>query len=310
MKIASNTNQNPPRIGLGLLLSGLLLLTSGLSAQESFSTQYARKFQNGTRLYKEARLQEAASEFRRAQETAVNNNDWAQALYWVILTELALADYGSAIMDMDELEKKAPNSSFNKDMVYHRARAYFNQGYFEDSLILFKRYNDNVYSGDPEASVRKAAAFFWMGECLYFMGQFDEAEKFYAWVIASYPDSPKNEAAGYRIDLIKQKKIEAELLALLRWSHEESLRTSEDYQRRIRTYEYTLNAYQRRIAELQPGGGQVLPVFPENLQSQNENYQFYDDSEENNYLLERAKLLGGELDRMIIEYEQNYGGAK
>ena len=113
MKIASNTNQNPPRIGLGLLLLGLLLLTSGLSAQESFSTQYARKFQNGTRLYKEARLQEAASEFRRAQETAVNNNDWAQALYWVILTELALADYGSAIMDMDELEKKAPNSSFN-----------------------------------------------------------------------------------------------------------------------------------------------------------------------------------------------------
>jgi len=82
------------------------------------------------------------------------------------------------------------------------------------------------------------------------MGQFDEAEKFYLWVISRYPESPKIEVSSYRIDLIKQKKIEIELLTLLRWSHEESLRNSEEYQRRIRTYEHTLNSYQRRIAEL------------------------------------------------------------
>jgi len=147
-------------------------------------------------------------------------------------------------------------------MAYHRARAYYNQGYFEDALICFKRYNDSVPAGDNEAADRKAAAFFWMGECLYSMGQFGEAEKFYSWVVAKYPNSPKVEVSGYRIDLIKQKKIEAELLSLLRWSHEESLRNSEENQRKIRTYENTLNAYQRRIAELtqgssQPGAGEL-----------------------------------------------------
>jgi tetratricopeptide (TPR) repeat protein len=235
----------------------IFLFSSGLVfSQNNISGEYSRRFQSGSRNYSEARWHQAAADFRYAQEIAVSTTDIAQALYWVILAELALADYGSALRDMDELDRIAPHSNFARDMVYHRARIYYNQGYFEDALIFFKRYNDSVTAADAETEDRKAAAFFWMGECLYSMGQFDEAEKFYAWVIARYPKSPKVEISSYRIDLIKQKKIEAELLALLRWSHEESLRTSEDYQRRIRTYEFTLNAYQRRISELTHG---VMP---------------------------------------------------
>jgi tetratricopeptide (TPR) repeat protein len=165
---------------------------------------------------------------------------------------------------MDELQRNAPGSSFSRDMIYHRARVYYNQGYFDEALLLFMNYTGAVSDTNRETSDRKAAAFFWIGECLYSMSQFDEAESFYSWVIARYPDSPKVEASSYRIELIRQKKIEAELLALLQWSHEESLRTSEDYQRKIRTYEYTLNAYQRRIAELQgQGSGQLNLEVPE-----------------------------------------------
>ena len=263
MKFTVTTNRNPEKAVFCLFLLGLLLLTAEFSIAQESARLYTGRFQNGARLYREARWQEAAAEFRYAQEIAENPDDWEQALYWVILTELASADYGSALRDMDELERFAPNSAYTRDMVYHRARAYFNNGYFEDSLVLFKRYNDSITSNDPESADRKAAAFFWMGECLYSMGQFDEAEQFYTWVISRYPESPKVEVSSYRIDLIKQKKIEIELLALLRWSHEESLRTSEEYQRRIKTYENTLNAYQRRIAELtQP---QAAPTAPQSI---------------------------------------------
>jgi tetratricopeptide (TPR) repeat protein len=250
----------PHRASFGFLLCIFLLTAVFAYAQQNGNgysnggSLYQARFDNGTRFYNEAKWHDAAAEFRFAQENAGNMNDWAQALYWVILTELALADYGSALRDMDELDARAINSTFAKDMVYHRARIYFNQGFFEDALILFKRYNDSVTGDDTESTDRKAAAFFWMGECLYAMGQFDDAEKFYSWVITRYPNSLRVEVSSYRIDLIKQKKIEAELLALLRWSHEESLRTSEDYQRRLRTYEFTLNAYQRRIAELTQSG--------------------------------------------------------
>jgi TolA-binding protein len=218
------------------------------SAQEN--SQYSRRYQNGTQLYKLSRFQEAAIEFRRAQENAANTADRSAALYWVILSQLAYSDFGSAMHDMEELERTAPNSPYTKDMFYHRARVYYNQGYYEEALLLLNRYNKSTQDTDRQSSERRAASFFWMGECLYAMGQHEEAEKFYSWVVARYTESPKVEAASYRIDLIKQKKIETELLALLQWSHEEALRTSEDYQKTIRTYEYTLNMYQRRIAEL------------------------------------------------------------
>jgi tetratricopeptide (TPR) repeat protein len=230
------------------LLLGFLLFPA--FAQETPASQYIRRFQNGAQLYGLSRWQEAAIEFRRAQEIAQNIEDWSAALYWVTLSQLAYSDYGSALRDMEQLERYAPNSPYARDMVYHRARVYFLLGYFEEALILFNRYNASTTDSDPVTSDRRAAAFFWIGESLYAMRQLDEAEKFYAWVITRYPQSPKIEASSYRLDLIKQKKIETELLALLQLSHEEALRTSEEYQRTIRTYEHTLNVYQRRIAEL------------------------------------------------------------
>ena len=233
-----------------LVILILLIPAVFLHAQEDMQSQYVRRFNNGIQLYQLSRWQEAAIEFRRSQEIALNNNDWARSLYWVILSQMAYSDFGSALMDMEELERTAPNSPFAIDMIYHRARVYYIQGYFEEALHMFNRFNSLTTDADRESADRRAASFFWMGECLYSMGQFDEAEKFYAWVIGRYPESPKIEASSYRLDLIKQKKIETELLALLQWSHLEMLRTSEEHQRTIRTYEHTLNLYQRRIAEL------------------------------------------------------------
>jgi len=153
----------------------------------------------------------------------------------------------------NELDKTASDSAYDNEMVFDKSMASFNKGNYEDALIQFKRYGDSIPESDAEAADRKAAAYFWMGECLYSMGQFEEAEKFYSWVVSKYPTSLKASDSSYRIEIIKQKKIEAELLALLRWSHEENLRTNEEHQRRMKTYEALLNSYQRRIAELTRG---------------------------------------------------------
>jgi tetratricopeptide (TPR) repeat protein len=305
-----------------LIILGLTLLARGLGAQSNGNSQYLLKFQEGSRSYNQMQMLEAAAHFRNAQEISKSANDWAQATYWVILAELALGDYGSAIRDMDDLDRIAPKSSFARDMVYHRARAYYNQGYFEDALLCFKRYNDSITAVDGEAADRKAAAFFWMGECLYSMGQFGEAEKFYSWVIAKYPGSPKVEVSGYRIDLIKQKKIEAELLSLLRWSHEESLRNSEENQRKIRTYENTLNAYQKRIAELSKGASgakaEELPsssatpagVTTPAVVPPAEPVEINDNKPEDDDLLKRAIQLEDEVKQILESYEQKSGDEK
>jgi TolA-binding protein len=288
------------------LIFGVMLFIAGISAaQETSQAVYLRRFQNGTQLYNSSHWFESAAEFRRAQEISTNISDWSQALYWVILSELAYSDYGSAIRDMDELERTAPVSDFTRDMMYHRGRVYYNQGYFDDALLYFRRYINSVQNTYPENADRIAAAYFWTGECLYSMMQYDDALRFYTWVIDKYPESPKTEISAYRVDLIKQKKIEAELLALLQWSHEESLKTNEDYQRRIRSYEQALNSYQRRIAELSSGTStsqnydnrqmEDFSVY-QDINSQNSWQSLYD------RLLERAKQLNIELDILINEY--------
>jgi len=295
----------------------LILMVCGIGAQESTQAQFSRRYQNGAQLYKISRFQEAAIEFRRAQESAKTSNEKAAALYWVILSQMAYSDFGSAIRDMEELQKTAPNSPYARDMLYHRGRVYYNQGYFEEALYFFNRYNQSTADTDKQAADRRAASFFWMGECLFAMGQHEEAEKFYAWVIAKYKDSPKVEAASYRIDLIKQKKIETELLALLQWSHEEALRTSEDYQKTIRTYEYTLNMYQKRIAELSGNdniinnlnnqeyrNGSQIPSPPfedtpagEIKEPESTEYSY------NDYLIQKAIQLGNNVDEILENIE-------
>jgi tetratricopeptide (TPR) repeat protein len=230
------------------LLCLFLVMAGFVHSQESwqggFGGLYSPRFIAGINLYQEARWLEAAAELRAAQETAMNSRDWTEALYWVALTELAASDYGSALRDMDELEKGAPGSSRITDIVYHRARAYYYLGYYDEAILLFKQYADQA---GPGGESRKAAALYWIGECLYSMGQLDRAGDVFGMVIKEYPNSLKYEAASYRMDLIKQKKIEAELLDLLQWTHEESLRTVEEYQRRE-------NAYQKRLTELSGNG--------------------------------------------------------
>jgi tetratricopeptide (TPR) repeat protein len=293
------TNKRHVFAGLSLLLFGLMLFSAEISFAQS-QAGFARRIQNGAQLYNLGRFTEATAEFRNAQEAAVTLDEWSRAIYWVILSELGSTDYGSAIRDMDELEKHAPNSSYNRDMTYHRGRVYFNQGFFDNALILFRRFIDSVTDDDKESSDRRAAAYFWTGETLFHMGRFDEAESFYGWVVTRYPASPKLEVSTYRMDLIKQKKIEAELLALLQWSHEESLRTSEDFQRKIRTYEYTLNAYQRRITELTQGAPvQQQQVYQHEELSAEENAQTPMPED----LLERARQLGFNLEQIIREHE-------
>ncbi|MCL2806054.1 MAG: hypothetical protein FWD26_08960 [Treponema sp.] len=295
------------------LLLGFLLLPA-YSQQQS---QYTRWFQSGEQFYRLSRWHEAAVEFRRAQESAHNTNDWAAALYYVILCELAYSDYGSALRDMEQLEKNAQHTAYARDMVYHRARVYYILGFYEDALLLFNRYNASTTDADRVSADRRAAAFFWMGECLYAMSQFDEAEKFYSWVIARYPHSPKIEASVYRLDLIKQKKIEAELLALLQLSHEEALRTSEDYQKTIRTYEHALNDYQRRIIELtnsqqvtdtstqvihQDTQPEVIDIIVPNEPEAEETLIIPDNissNSQNGVLLERARQLGNDVQDIL-----------
>jgi tetratricopeptide (TPR) repeat protein len=145
---------------------------------------------------------------------------------------------------MDELERTGGGRTV--DIAYHRGRAYYYLGYYEEAALLLNEYALNA--GQTETA-RVSAAYYWIGESLLALGQLDRARDFFQAITDWYPQSAKYEAASYRIALIKQKKVEMELLALLKWSHEEYLKTIEEYRSRERTYDQALSVYQRQQAD-------------------------------------------------------------
>ncbi|MDR2303200.1 MAG: tetratricopeptide repeat protein [Treponema sp.] len=208
-------------------------------------TQTETALQRGLRLYGEGRYQEALQNLRPYHEEQKDPAIQAEVLYWISLAELGAADYERAFQDMEALEKLGGTRA--AEIPYHKGRVCYYLGRYDEGISLLSAFAENLSDpGDP----RKSAALYWVGESLYSMGQMEKAKDIFSTITENYPSSAKFEAASYRISLINQKKIETELLALLKWSHEESLKTIEEYQRRERAYDQAIIAYQKRIADM------------------------------------------------------------
>jgi len=195
----------------------------------------------GLGLYGEGRYTESVAVLRCILS---GDPQYPDALYWISMAEIALRKFNEALTDLDVLEKI--KSRWKTEIPYDRGRCYFYLGEYERALVNFGKYIESL----EEEDLRRAVSFYWMGESLFALGRLDSAANAYSLVVDKYPYSIKFEAASYRMELISQKKVEAELLALLKWSHEESIRSLEDYRARERIYEQAIAGYKREIAAL------------------------------------------------------------
>ncbi|GHU84417.1 hypothetical protein FACS189473_1720 [Spirochaetia bacterium] len=246
-----------------LVCTLLLLLPAGLA----FAQTQPTRLQTGVSLYGKGQWAEAAAELRRAYAESSGNSQKAEALYWIALTELAAGSYENSLRAMDEMERISPDNTRYGELPYHRGRALFYLGRYDEAVSFFSAYANSIAVDVPGEGARKPAALYWMGECLYSMGQLDKAQDIFAIIVEQYPQSVKFEASSYRLSLINQKKIEVELLSILKWSHEESLKTVEAYQRRERSYDQAILVYQKRIADILNENGLT------DLDASNTNYQ-------------------------------------
>lgn len=169
----------------------------------------------------------------------------AEPWYWLIMSELSAEEYSTALNDIDRFIASFPSESRIPDAQYQKGRVLYLLGKYEDSIKTLYMY----ITGSPEHSM-VPSAYYWIGESLYTVGRFDEARNIFSFLLEKYPQSIKREASSYRVSLIEQTVKEEELLKLLKMSHEESLKIIEDYQRREKTYEQAITAYQKRISDM------------------------------------------------------------
>jgi TolA-binding protein len=167
------------------------------------------------------------------------------AAYWSILAYLALGDQAAAEKAIDDYLAAYPEGERLPDLLYQKARILFSKGDFETALTTFSSFVNVA----PAHSL-VPSALYWGGECLYALGRLEDADKVFKGVIEKYPTSVKVEAAKYKRDLIALEFRERELLKLLSWSHEESLKAADDFRSREKNYEQAISAYQKQIAEV------------------------------------------------------------
>ena len=235
------------------VIAGSAFAQTAVQASNAVSTQvYVANLQAGMMLYAGGKWEEAIAELQ-AVKTSPNKTIAGEALFWIALSELSAGNYQKTIDDISALEILDPDSMRLNELSYQKGRAYYYLGSYNEAIVSLTAYTDS-FDPDPLLSSndrsKKAAAWYWIGESLFSMGQFEKAADVFYRIISDYPDSPKYEVSSYRLALINQKKIETELLDLLKYSHEESLRIMEEYQRRERAYDQAILSYQRRINEM------------------------------------------------------------
>jgi len=245
-----------------VVLGASSALAQSAIATAAPSTKAADDLRRGIELFADARYAEALPVFDSLFLDPTSGGLRSDGAYWTAMTLLASGDPSAAERAIETFLTTFPGHSRTPEMLYQKARATFLQKDYERAISSFQSYITAFPEGD-----QVPASVFWSAESLYSLGRLSDAEKLYRTIGERYSSSVKAEAAKYRLSLIQFKYREDELLTLLKWSHEESLRIIEEFQRREKAYEQALEVYQKRYGDAKRGVAQTQASLEEQVAS-------------------------------------------
>jgi TolA-binding protein len=228
----------------------LLIFAAPAGLQNAAAQAHRSRLEQGILFYRAGYWEDAALELRISQMEAANPGQLAESLYWLFLTEFSLGEYEAALRDMSELQRIAPAGLRIANLLYYKGRSLYHLNRHEEALGVLRLQEALVERSGlntPRTLAQKATLAYWIGECLYSLGQQDQAAELFNKVINAKPRIEKHEAASYRLAMIRQNKLQAEILGMLDWSYAEYLRLAEEYRKREAGYNETIAAYQKQV---------------------------------------------------------------
>jgi outer membrane protein assembly factor BamD (BamD/ComL family) len=199
----------------------------------------------GIEEFKRSDFSQALVEFRKLLVDPEYSDYRGDAYFWTAKATMALDRLEDAEENLEYYLLTFPDHPNYAEARYQKARLLYLQHEYEAAISAFQRFID-AYPSSPFV----ANAYYWSGEALFELGHLSRARTLFQTVVEDYPTSFRVEAARYRISIIELKSREEELLKLLRFSHEESLRALEEFRQREQTYQEALAEYRRRLASL------------------------------------------------------------
>jgi TolA-binding protein len=231
----------------------ILFLCGGLAVfgQEpvavSVSGDSKAVFAQGLEAYRQSNFRAAVGLFRGVVENETSA-ERPNAYFWLAKSLTALELFDEASRYLEYFLRNYSSSPYYSEAFYERGRLLYFQKEYDAAIVAFEGFLSRYPKSDYAAN-----AYFWTGESLFALGNLDSAERMFAIVTSEYPTSSRVEAARYRSALIGQKYREEELMKLLKWSHEEYLKSLEAKRNLERVYAEVVSSYQRQIAALSTG---------------------------------------------------------
>lgn len=269
----------------------ILIPLSLFSAEEDALTVGIEYFQS-------TKYSEALLSFREIILDSSLSALHSDAYFWIAKSYIALRKIEEAVRNIDFFLQSYPQHRYYAEAFYQKGRLLFLQQEYEKSILLFQEFLV-LYGDSPFA----ANSYYWIGESLYLLGHYDEAHKLFSMIIRKYPSSFKVEAANFKLSLIDLKYREIELLKLLKMSHEEYLKSLEEFLIREKTYEQALSSYQRRLSDaLSDDTDSIITGLNENITLKNSEISELKESVSD--LTAELNSLKGTLNNTIAKYEQ------
>jgi TolA-binding protein len=225
-----------------VLLTLLLALVLAMPAAAQSLSEGNAILEEGIDAFRRSDFDTAVLRFREILLEDPDADLEANAYFWLSKSAMALGRLTEAERNLEYYIRTFPSHEFAVEARYQRGRLLFMQEDYAAAVEALSSFVEQY----PESPF-VANAIYWSGESLYTLGRFNDARRLFDSVVPDYPRSFRVEAARYRIALIDLNERETELLQLLRWSHEEYLKTIDDFERRDRAYQEAIAAYQQRL---------------------------------------------------------------
>jgi TolA-binding protein len=225
-----------------VLLTLLLALVLAMPAAAQSLSEGNAILEEGIDAFRRSDFDTAVLRFREILLEDPDADLEANAYFWLSKSAMALGRLTEAERNLEYYIRTFPSHEFAVEARYQRGRLLFMQEDYAAAVEALSSFVEQY----PESPF-VANAIYWSGESLYTLGRFNDARRLFDSVVRDYTRSFRVEAARYRIALIDLNERETELLQLLRWSHEEYLKTIDDFERRDRAYQEAIAAYQQRL---------------------------------------------------------------
>ncbi len=200
----------------------------------------------GLDLFKESKYEQASKLFKTVLFNIESVELHGDAAFWLSRTYLEMGHYSASMEILEDFLLNYPENKYHLDGLYYKGRLLFLDGEYDKAI----HYYSSFITANDKNNPYIANSLFWIGESLYSLGRFEEAEEIYRQILNDYATSIKVEASKYKLSLIEYKYREEELLKLLQWSHEEFLKSSSEYDKKEKEFNQALKVYQDKLKEL------------------------------------------------------------